>query len=384
MFKRKDGLWVERIPIPGQSTPKTIYGRTQKAVKQKLLAWQAEQEKGLTVDAALYQWLALKEREVEYKTYEGYKAPVKRIRESFGADGVRDLTPAQVQAFVNAIAARGYKRTTVQRPLDVLRMLYDYLITLPGSGVRYNPTTGVRLPKGLQQENRDLAPREAVEIVKANVGHPFGLFAYFVMYTGMRDQEALAITDKDIADGYIQVNKAVSWQTNQPKIKVPKTPKGFRRVVILSPLAAVLPEFTGYLFSADGGETPLTQSEFRRRWNTYCREVGLATCTVEEHRSPGKNKRVYRRKIWTNTIVPYQLRHEFATLCYDAELDPKDTADLMGHTSDATTRRWYTHIQDQRRDTSAARLEHYITTGTAQGHGSADGTPQVHPAPDPA
>lgn len=361
MFQRKsDGMWVERVPVPWRKTPVTLYAKTKAALKLKLRDFNAELENGLTVSAALDLWLARKEKEVEFKTYEGYQAPVKRIRETFGDDRIGDVTPAQVQAFVNSIAAKGYKRTTVQRPLDVMRMLFDFLITTEGSGVRYNPCSGVRLPKGLQQECRDLAPREAIEIVKANVSHPFGLYPFFIMYSGLRDGEALGIRDTDIRDGKIFVSRSVSWQTNKPVIKDPKTENGIRQVVLLSPLAAVLPTFKGYLFSTDGGKTPLTNTEFRRRWNGYCRDVGLAVAEVHEHKSKGKNNRTYRKTVWKNTIVPYQLRHEFATLCFDAGLDPKDAADLMGHSSEQLTRKWYTHIQDQRKESTAQQLEQYI------------------------
>lgn len=361
MFQRKsDGMWVERVPVPWRKTPVTLYASSKSALKIKLRDFNAKLENGLTVSDALDLWLAKKEKEVSYKTYEGYQAPIKRIRDTFGDDRIGDVTPAQVQAFVNGIAARGYKRTTVQRPLDVLRMLYDFLITMEGSGVRYNPCTGVRLPKGLQQENRDLAPREAVEIVKANVSHPFGLYPFFIMYTGLRDGEALAITDKDIHDGKIFVAHSLSWQPNKPVVKDPKTENGIREVVLLSPLAAVLPKFKGYLFSSDGGKTPLTNTEFRRRWNGYCRDVGLAVSEVHVHRSTGKNNRTYKKTIWKNTIVPYQLRHEFATICFDAGLDPKDAAYLMGHSSEQLTRKWYTHILDQRKESTAQQLEQYI------------------------
>ena len=366
MFQRKsDGMWVERVSVPWKKTPVTLYAKSKTALKAKVVAFNAEIENGLTVSDALDLWLPTKEKEVGFKTYEGYQAPIKKIRDMFGDDRIGDVTPAQVQAFVNSLAAKGYKRTTVQRPLDVLRMLYDFLITMEGSGIRYNPCTGVRLPKGLQQECRDLAPREAVEIVKANVSHPFGLYPFFIMYTGMRDGEALAIKDTDFRDGKIFISRSVSWQTNQPVIKDPKTENGIREVVLLSPLAAVLPKFKGYLFSADGGKTPLTNTEFRRRWNGYCRDVGLAEKEVQVHKSKGKNNRTYQKTVWHNTIVPYQLRHEFATFCFDAGLDPKDAAYLMGHSSEQLTRKWYTHILEARKESTAQQLEQYIKEYTS-------------------
>ena len=366
MFQRKsDGMWVERVPVPWRKSPVTIYAKTKAALKIKLRDFNAEMALGLTVDEALDLWLAKKEKEVAYKTYEGYQSPCKRIRSAFGNDRIGDVTPDQIQAFINGIAAKGYKRTTVQRPLDILRMLYDFLITTPGSGIRINPCNGVRMPSGLHQESRDLAPREAVEIVLKNVSHPFGLYPFFVMYTGLRDGEALAITDKDIRDGKIYVSRSVSWQPNQPVLKEPKTENGVREVVLLSPLAAVLPKFKGYLFSSDKGKTPLTKTEFRRRWDGYCRDVGLAIPEVQVHKSKGTNNRVYRKTTWHNTIVPYQLRHEFATFLFDAELDPKDAAYLMGHSDEETTRKWYTHIQNARKESTALKLERYIQEYTS-------------------
>ena len=366
MIKRPNGTWEERFTDSATGKRKSIYGKTKAEVKRKLAEYQNRREKGITVNEGLDLWLEAKRKEVSYKTYEGYQAPVKRIREQFGEAYANTVTPVQVQAFVNGIAARGYKRTTVQRPLDVLRMLYDFMITTEGSGVRENPTIGVRMPKNLKQESRDLAPREAIEIIKANVtAHPFGLYPFMQMYSGLRDQELLALTDKDIdrENMIISVNKAISWQTNKPIIKETKTVNGVRKVVLLSPLAAVLPKFHGYLFSADGGKSPLTNTEFRRRWDGYCRDVGLATCEIVTHHSAGKNNRTYERKLWHNTIVPYQLRHEFATLCYDAGLDPKDAADMMGHSSEELTRKWYTHIKEQRRQQSHDKLEAFVNQG---------------------
>jgi len=363
MVKRKNGLLEARFNDPITGKRISVYGHSKSEVNRKISEYKDRQQKGITVNDGLDLWLAKKEKEVEYKTLEGYQAPVKRIREQFGSEYANTITPAQVQAFINGIAAKGYKRTTVQRPLDVLRMLYDFLIVTPGTAVKENPTTSVHLPKNLKQENRDLAPREAIETIKANVSHPFGLYPFFQMYSGLRDQELLALTDKDIDTEKmtISIDKALSWQSNKPVIKDTKTDNGVRTVVLLSPLAAVLPKFKGYLFSTDGGKTPLTNTEFRSRWNGYCRDVGLAVCEIETHKSTGKNKRTYVKKIWHNTIVPYQLRHEFATMCFDAELDAKDAADMMGHASEETTRKWYTHIQEQRRKQTSNKLESFVT-----------------------
>ena len=360
MYQRKDGLWEEQIYLPGGKR-KSLYARTKSELKKKLLAWQGEQQRGPILSDALDLWEASREKEVSYKTLEGYKAPLKRIRDAFGNDYMTDITPAMVQAFVKEIAAKGYKRTTVQRPLDVLRMVYDWQITQPGSAVKANPCSAVKLPSGLEQERRELAAASDVDLVKAGVHHPFGLFAYLLVYTGLREGEALALKDTDFTEDEISVTKSLSWQTIKPVVKEPKTKASVRKVTILDPLKEVLPTWTGFLFSADGGKTALTNTQFRARWDGYCKDVGLADPVEIVHRSRGKNNRTYIRTEWKNRIVPHQLRHEFATMCLDAGLDPIDARDLLGHASEETTRAVYTHIRDSRRQSTAVKLNAFVT-----------------------
>lgn len=357
MHQRKDGRWEDTVFINGKR--KHFYGLTKSEVKKKMAAYTEAVQHGPTVSDALDSWLEYKEDKVSPKTYEGYKAPAARIKSTLGSQYCRELSPAQVQAFVNGVAAQGFKRTSVQRPLDILRMLFDWLITTD-SGVVVNPCVAVRLPSGLKQERRELISREDVDRIKAGVSLPFGLFAFLLMYTGLRKGEALALTDADFSDGSISVSKSLSWINNRPTIKQPKTAAGVRSVPVLSPLRAVLPKWKGYLFSADGGRAPLTETEFRSRWEGYCKAAGLCDVQIIEHKSSGQNNRDYVREECTPRIVPHQLRHEFATLCLDAGLDAADTQEIMGHASISTTQATYQHITESRRVKSTSKLEQYL------------------------
>lgn len=359
MHQRKDGRWEDTVVINGKR--KHFYGLTRSEVKKKMTAYAETVQRGPTVADALDDWLEYKEDKVSPKTLEGYKAPVSRIKSALGSQYCRQLSPAQVQAFVNSVAAQGFKRTSVQRPLDVLRMLYDWLITTD-SGIVINPCVAVRLPSGLKQQRRDLISREDVDRVKAAVSLPFGLFAFLLLHTGLRKGEALALTDADFSDDSISVSKSLSWINNRPTIKQPKTAAGVRTVPILSPLRAVLPKWKGYLFSADGGKTPLTETEFRNRWEAYCKAADLCDMKVIEHKSGGQNNRTYIREDYTPRIVPHQLRHEFATLCLDAGLDAADTQEIMGHASISTTQATYQHITESRRVKSTSKLEQYLVS----------------------
>lgn len=359
MTKRKDGTWQETLLIDGKR--KYFYGKTKAEVLRKIQAFQQSAEDGPTVSDALDIWVEEKSKTVTFKTAEGYAAPIKRIKKAMGDTLAKDVTPHMLQTFVDGIAKQGFKRTTVQRPLDVLNMLFDWLITRPGSVIRDNPCSSVRMPSGLAQQSRELAPKKYVDLVKASGDVEFSLFPFFIMYSGLRDGEVLALRREDITEDSILVTKSLSWQHNKPVIKETKTKAGVRSVVLLDPLKEKLPkEWSGYLFSSDGGETPLTQTEFRNRWRKYCREAGIAIPTVTEHKSKGKNNRTFQKTTWEYPIVPYQLRHEFASICLDAGLNPKDLQDIMGHASPITAQKIYAHILESRREKNVEKLREYV------------------------
>lgn len=352
---RADGRYQASY-IDGNSKRHFVYDKDPERLYSKMQS--AGEPKELTFAETSDEWETEKSKNVEYKTAEGYAAPLKRLKAAFGDLLPGEITPSMMQSFVNDMAAKGYKRAAVQRPLDVARMIFDYCIVNHNLSIN-NPCNAVKLPRGLTQAVRELAEPEQIEKVKANVGLPFGLFAFMMMYTGMRDGELLAIKSDDIEGDYITISKSLSWQPNKPVIKSPKTTSGNRTVFILQPLRDALPEFDGYLFSSDGGKTPLTNTQFRKRWAAYCRDAGLSEPEYIRHKA--KNGHVYTRTKWTPTIVPYQLRHEYATMCYDADLDIKDTQELMGHASMQTTQRIYTHIRQNRRESSIEKLNKYVS-----------------------
>lgn len=356
MHQRKDGVWAEIVRYDGKR--KDFYASSKAELKRKIAAYSAAQEHGITVADAVDEWLEVKETLVSYKTAEGYKAPIKRIKDALGDEYLKDVTPAQIQAFVRSIAQQGFKRSTVQRPLDILNMVYDYHITKRGSMITENPCAAVKMPSGLEQERREIISREDAELVKKGVDLPFGLYAYLLLYTGLRRAEALALTDKDFTDDEISISKSVSWQPNKPVIKEPKTHNGIRTVPLMPNVKERLPKWHGYLFSADGGKSPLTQTQFRKRWDGYCQTAGLADYEIVER--VGANRRKYKRKVWTNRIVPTQLRHEFATMCLDSGLEAIDTKEIMGHAKVSTTQKIYQHILNERRDKSAQKLRKYV------------------------
>lgn len=333
MKKRSDGRYAKSVTINGKRV--FFYGKTKAEVERKIYNYNTIPCK--TLSNALQSFLDFKVGQVSYKTYEGYKAPIKRITEEFGDYPVEEITPAMIQAFINNLAAQDYNISTVSRHKVILNMFYDWYITQGKTGMNYNPCSSVRIPSSLTYTPREMASREDIAKVKAGLHLPFGLFAYALLYSGLRPGELLGITSADVRNGVITVNKSVSFHGNTPTIKSPKTKSGVRSVILLPPLADALPKFKGYLFSSDGGKSPLTQTEYRHRWKAYKKTAELS-----------------------DSFSPYLLRHEFASICHDAGLSAKDTQVLMGHADVQTTLGIYTHIESSRAQKSYEKLEQYV------------------------
>lgn len=344
MYQRKNGSWCDTLPV-GNGKYKFFYGKTKSEVKAKMSAWKAEQEKGISLESAADAWYAEKSLQVSAKTALTYSTPLTRLKEHFAGRYCSDIQSAEIQAYLNSLGAKKYHKQTVALYFCILKMIFDYAINQSNSAVHFNPCYSCRLPARLEKNVRQLPSREDVQIIKDNVNEHFGLFPYLLIYTGLRRGEALALTDKDFSESQINVSKSVSFVDGKSVLSRTKTASSVRSVALLKPLKDVLPKWQGYLFSADGGKTPLTWSLFQSYWNMYCIHVGLAD------KIDGKYK---------NRICPHQLRHEFATICYDAGLDVKDAADLLGHANESTTREIYTHIQEERRKQSLDKLNSYI------------------------
>lgn len=330
MIQRKDGRYQEQTTINGKRV--YFYGKTVSEVKRKMAAYNKDITTGKLFKAVADEWDAKHREIVTYNAWATYIAPLRRVKEHFKGYA-KDITPGQIQAYINSLGGLQYAKRTVQLYLDMLRMVFDHAVVSGYTDT--NPCSSVHLPSGLSSSKRELPSNNCVDVIKASVDRAFGLFAYFAMYSGLRRGELLALRydDIDFENKTIRVNKSVYYEVNQPKIKVPKTKAGFRNVILLDVLSEKLDrKGKGFIF---GGDAPLTQTVYRRRWSNYIKDVGI-------------------------NITPHQLRHAFATFLFEAGIQDKDAQDLLGHSSIQVTRDIYTHIRDSRRNETAEKLNLYV------------------------
>ena len=360
MWQRSsDKRWCERVEVDGK--PKLITAKSKPELKKKLADVNTYKSKGRTFEQAADLWEISHSATIDDRTVQSYKAHIKRAKEHFSGCYIKDITADQVQAYVDMLAKRRYAKDTVRRALNVVNMIFNHEIVSPGTAVRYNPCSAVKIPKNLPKTRRE--PPTEEQLIKVSPDTEMGLFAFFLLYTGLRRGELLALkwSDIDTENKTIHVRRVVSYLGNQPEVKErTKTAAGIRDVALMDVLENALPKRRNkdhYIF---GGEKPLTHTEMTKRWTAWCRSVGLAD--EIETTIKGKNGRIYKSVRYKPMVTPHQFRHEYASMLEDAGISEFAAKTLLGHSSIIVTKDIYTHIRERKAGkTVTDELNKYIT-----------------------
>ena len=161
----------------------------------------------------------------------------------------------------------------------------------------------------------------------------------------MRREEitALTLNDIDLNNKTISINKAVSFASNQPKIKETKNKKS-RIVPILDLIYDDVKKCINeakennynYLFVKQTDNKMLTQEAIRCMTASICKDLGF-------------------------TFTPHQLRHSYCTMLYYSGIKIKETQNLMGHSSAKMVYDLYAHLDSQKQD-AVLKINNYLNT----------------------
>lgn len=357
MKQRSDGRWVKTMTINGKrvffySSEKTKT-RAEIDLNHQIREYTVKVENGYTFDEIFDEWENEYEKNVSFTTFYKSKSKRERISNYFTGEYLKDITPYDVNQFVNSISAL-LSHKTIKDTVSLLRVFFDYAITHKHDADRNtytdnNPCDHVVIHVGKQSKQRELPLDEVIEKIKqnSNLG-TMGFFAYFLLYTGLRKGEALALTHADInrTNKIIHVNKTLVYNGSRGFIKpCTKTEAGMRDVNILSVLLPKIPRGSrnAPLFPNKNGDY-ITNSQYSRMWNTYLKESGIQEILDKTH----------------TTLCAHQLRHAFATILYEAEIPERDAQELMGHADIQTTHKIYTHISETRKKVTIDKLEDFL------------------------
>lgn len=283
-----------------------------------------------------------------------YKAPLQALRDELGDLPITSITAAEINRILLAEKAHGYSYKHAATKKSLLKQILDYAVVQ--GALPYNPASSVNVPRGLKK-GRVEAPEESyLKTIKDNLDKPFGQFVAVLLYTGMRTEEAAALRWGDIDENAIRVHAAVDLH-GTPKLKETKTAAGVRDIPLLPQLAPFLQrprgaKDTDYIFNL-GGKL-LTRGQITSRWINWCKAAGLAEqkTFTNRHRA-GKE---CTRTEWRPLISPHQLRHNYATILFEQNVDVLTAKDIMGHKDISTTQNIYTSLRQKHRGEEVKKI----------------------------
>ncbi|MEG1758721.1 MAG: site-specific integrase [Oscillospiraceae bacterium] len=356
---RKDGRYQAVVPGCGaDGKAKYLYDRDPARLYAKVEAEKAPKLK--TFGEIAEEWHDEHWEKIGTGTKRCYASHYNAILDEHKDTPFEAVGAPEIYADILKLKTRGMSAKSVSTRKSVYKLIFDYAII---SGyTKLNPAQSVSVPSGLPKKER-LAPEDdIIAIIIRSTNLPFGLFPFFLLFTGLRKGEALALQWRDINfdKKIISVTKSVEWINQRPFIKCPKTKAGTREVPLLGGLSALLKpgKPDEYIFGGTAG--PMTFSAYRHAWYGYCKAAGLGE-TVAEPRT-NKRGKLYTVNVFTPTLTAHQLRHGYATILYEADIDELTTQKIMGHADISTTHTIYVNLRDKHREAETKKIEEHFAT----------------------
>lgn len=384
--KRADGRVQVVIDIGkenGERKRKYFYGRTLTEARAKRDAWLEEQERKTSVaepDVTLARWSQLWLESVKDTTeLSTYKARASAARAQnavvisgvpFGDMAIKNILPMHVQTYMNALS--GYSRGMISYRRGVIKSI---LASAVANGIiPSSPWQAIRSPKGSYTGHRALSPAERRMIEDTAHLHRAGAWALVMAYTGMRREELVALEAQDVdLDGkQIHIQRAAVLKEGS-RTKQPKTEAGTRTIPIFAQIEntmrlAIGNRKHGRVFTSAAGE-PLTESSFKQAWRSYMIVLERYVNGIEpyEHTIGFRRtlaikaaERAGEKYVQVEPFTPHDLRYTFATILYDAGVDVKTAAYLLGHADITVTMKIYTKLSEEKKASGIDALTEYM------------------------
>lgn len=391
--QRSDGTWEGRYcagvnPGTGKLIRKSIYGKTQKEVRERLTKITAALDDGmymepskLTVGQWFDLWLTEYCKSQKYATLKQYKSMTEtHIKPGLGAVKLSKLTRQQVQKFFNDLSVTG---RTIRNTDRKTGKVTEYKVPLSAKTIRnihgimsksftkavqlemmkYNPVADVDLPKVEKKEIAPLTDEQIKQFLTVCAGHDFERVFKLILFTGLREGEALGLTWDcvDFTAGALKINKQMQ--------KRPARDGGYMFAPLKNdkPRTLTAPPFVMQLLreqSVRQMEQRLSAGENWKGWQSMKeRETGLVFTRPDgTHLDISVLYKTYKKfagQVGAPDSRVHDLRHTYAVVSLQNGDDIKTLQGNLGHATAAFTLDVYGHVSDKMKEASAARMQVY-------------------------
>lgn len=377
-----------RDPGTGKQVQRTITGKTQREVSQKLAAVVTDMENGTyiapskqTVGQWLDTWADTYLGGVKPHTVVAYKTQISNhIKPNIGAVKLEALDTPTIQQMYNKLAKTGQQVPKRDKDGELVRrggkivleavplspksiknihgVLHKALQQAIAAGlIRSNPADACALPRVEKVELHPLDEQETRAFLEAIQGHEFETLYLVTLFTGMREGEVLGLTWPcvNFASGTILIKQQLQREKKAGG-QYSLVPLKNDKPRTITPAPSIME-----LLRQHRKKQAAWQLRAGELWDNpaglvFTNELGkhLVAWTVAK-----KFKRIVA-SIGRPDARFHDLRHSYAVAAIRSGDDIKTVQQNLGHATAAFTLDIYGHVTDQMRQASAERMEGYI------------------------
>ena len=351
---------VGRDPGTGKQIQRSITGKTQKEVSQRLKEATTAVDQGtytaptkMTVGAWLDIWAADYLGGVKPSTANSYKGYINNhLKPALGAVLLSDLRPHIIQKAINGLSL---SPASVRIIYKTLHQAVKKAVSL--GYISRDPADGVELPRMEQAEIHPLEDNQVAALLQQVSGTWLELPVKIALFTGLRQSEILGLTWDciDFQNGTIQISKQLSRRLFRSSSNIFSSPKnGKTRTLTPAPFVLRLlkehrkrqaerqllagPVWSNphnLVFTNDTGGL-IDQESISKKFHAVAQAIGLQDARFHD------------------------LRHTYAVNAIRAGDDIKTIQGNLGHASAGFTLDRYGHFTERMKQDSAARMEAFI------------------------
>ena len=366
--KRSDGRWEARYslgfdPRTGKQIQRSVYGATQKEVRQKLTGITAEIDEGSYVEPSsmklkdwLDTWLSDYTGNIKPATYNAYEGHVRvHIKPYLGEIQLSRLTAHSIQKLYKLLQEeRKLSPKTVSNVHGVLHRALDQAIKL--GYLKKSPLAAVVVPRAEKPQIGILEDENMKAFLGQIRGDPYELVLFVTVFTGMRQGEVLGLTWDcvDFQHGQLLINKQHNRVCRDHTYRFSSLKNDRARVLTASEHVM---------------DALRRQQALQARWAENAGELWDNSDNLVFTNELGgfiKNKTLYMHfkriaaKLGQKDLRFHALRHTYAVNSLRAGDDIKTVQENLGHATAAFTLSTYAHATPGMKRESANRMDAYI------------------------
>lgn len=261
-------------------------------------------------------------------TVRGYRVNIQQhITPYIGSVAIGDLTPDMIDNLYYVLRCKGLSGTSVLYVHSVLRKALN--TALKRRMLKENILDFVDSPRKDRYKSSFIGAEQMRELLSACYDTELYVPLLLMLAFGLRRGETLGITwaDCDFKNGILNINRTVTYYNGKLEFSSPKTSTSRRSLLM-----------------------PLYLSLELRRWKVVqppnCEYNLICTKKDGSALTPNRFQKLFKKalnKAGLPDVRIHDLRHSYATLMLENNINPKIVCEILGHSSVDVTLDIYSH-----------------------------------------